>query len=44
MSMRAFRAYSDPGFHLGFQLFRSVDLNKITKRCLNALTLNLSYV
>ena len=34
----------DPGFHFCFQFFRSVDMNKVTKRCLNAVTLNLSYM
>ena len=36
--------YSYPGFHFCFQFFRSVDLDEITKRCLHALALNLSYM
>ena len=35
---------ADPRFHFCFLFFRSVDLNKITKRCLNVLTLSLSYM
>ena len=42
MSMWGFRTFSDPGFHDCFRFFRSVDLNKDAKRCLNALHLNLS--
>ena len=42
--MWAFRAFPEPEFYFCFQFFRSVDLNKVTKRCVNALTLNLSYV
>ena len=42
--MWAFRAFSNPGFYFCFQLLRSVDLNKVTKRCLNALTLKLNYM
>ena len=37
-----FFAFSDPGFCFCFQFFRSVALNKNPKRCLNALSLNLS--
>ena len=43
MSTLAFRASSDLGLQFCFQFFRSVDLNKVTKKCLNALTLKLSY-
>ena len=42
MSMLAFRVFSDPGFYFCFQFFRSDDLNRDPKRCLNALTLNFS--
>ena len=43
--MWAFRAFPYPGFfHLCLQFFRSVDWNKVMNRCLNALTLNLSYM
>ena len=42
MSTWAFTAFSEPEFHFYFQFFLSVDLNKVPKRYLNALTLNLS--
>ena len=42
MSMWAFRAFSAAMFLNCFQFFRSVDLNKDPKRCLNAPSLNLS--
>ena len=35
---------ADAGFHICFQYFRSADLSKVTKKCLNALSLNLSYM
>ena len=35
---------ADRRFYFCFLFFRSVDLNKVTKRCLNVLTLNLSYM
>ena len=35
---------ADVGFHFYFQFFRSADLNKVTKICLNALTFSLSYM
>ena len=44
MSSLVFRAFSDPGFYFCFWFFRSVDLNKDPKRCLNALSLNLSWM
>ena len=36
--------WADPRFRFCFQLFRSLDLNKITEKPLNALTLKLSYM
>ena len=42
--MWSFKAFSDRGFHFCSQLFRSVGLNKVTKTCLNAFPLNLSYM
>ena len=36
--------WADLWFHFCFHFFRSVDLNKNTKRCLSALTLNLSFI
>ena len=42
--MWAFRAFFYPWFHFSFQYFRSFDLKKVTKRCLNTLTLNLRYM
>ena len=43
MSIWAFTASSNAGFHFRSQFSRYVDSNKVTKRCLNALTLNFSY-
>ena len=42
MSKWAFRVFSDPGFHFGFQFFRIVDMKENPERCLNTLTLTLS--
>ena len=36
--------WANPGCHFWLQFFRSVDFNKVTKRRLHALFLNLSYI
>ena len=36
--------WAGPGFHFWFSFFRSVDLIKVKIRCLNARTLNVSYM
>ena len=41
--MWAFRAFSDPRIHFSFEIFRSFDLNKVRKRCINAHNFNLIY-
>ena len=44
MSMWALRAFYDPWFDFCSEFFRSVDLIEVIKRCLNALTFDLSYM